>query len=382
MSDYETDVLMAAYNCAPFIEETVRSILAQSYRSFRLIIADDGSTDETAAIVRRLAEGDDRILLMQKENGGIVSALEYGLGACTAPFIARHDADDLSDPERFAREIAYLKAHPDCVAVSAQLRDIDERGRDLGTYSPTDCAVRGDCWSVPAKEPYIMQPLMMVRSEALRAAGGYRKLAVAEDSDLCWRLNERGRLHTIPEIMGSYRTHAGSITRVSVVRGRQMAVWSQLAALSAQRRERGRPDLVFDEALFRRLAPLTSLDAMISVATDLCSDPQEELWMRYAICAKLLDVCYYKPYLPDMADIGCIRRTIRAAPALYHSDAGAFLRRAMKAIAMRLLVRGHVAEGLRLVEVWQWPGLLPRAAGYLLFSERRRVQIKQVLGLS
>lgn len=92
---------MAAYNYDQFIEETLENILNKTFDDFQLMVVDDGSTKIPPQSLKIYQKKDHRIILLQKENGGIISALEYGLLHCSAPFLARHDANDLSDPTRF-----------------------------------------------------------------------------------------------------------------------------------------------------------------------------------------------------------------------------------------------------------------------------------------
>src|SRR5579862_1049526 len=109
------DVVLPVYNAGSTIEEAVESIRAQALRGIRIIIIDDGSTDETPELLSKLAREDPRIVLLRKPNGGIVDALNFGLDHCRAEFVARQDADDVSDPDRLAAQVKYLEMHPDCV---------------------------------------------------------------------------------------------------------------------------------------------------------------------------------------------------------------------------------------------------------------------------
>ena len=100
MPEILIDVLITAFNSAPTIEEAVGSILGQTVREIRVVIVDDGSTDETPAILRRMAANDSRIEIITKPNGGIVDAANVGLVHCRAEFLARQDSDDIASPDR------------------------------------------------------------------------------------------------------------------------------------------------------------------------------------------------------------------------------------------------------------------------------------------
>src|SRR5262249_27322353 len=142
---------------------------------------DDGSTDRTPEVLAALAARDSRITVLTQPNGGIVDALNAGLRLCQAEFIARQDADDISDPSRLEVELDYFRSHPDCVAVSGAVKHIDEQGRFLGTlqaFPPPDCA---DPRWAPSREPYLMHPFLMVRHAVPNTWGCFRPLIIAHD---------------------------------------------------------------------------------------------------------------------------------------------------------------------------------------------------------
>ncbi|MGI4800436.1 MAG: glycosyltransferase [Janthinobacterium lividum] len=221
------DVLIPVYNGASTIESALRSIQHQSLLDIRMILIDDGSTDESAQIIERMAEQDGRIVLLRQANSGIVDALNAGLALCTAPLIARHDADDLAAPDRFEKQIAYLEAHPDCSAVSGAVVQIDEAGKIISGVVHVPPPERADATRYPQIEPYLIHPFLMIRYAALRKMGGYRHVFHAEDTDLYWRLQEVGSLHNMRDVLGNYRIHDGSVSGSSLLNGRISAVNSQ-----------------------------------------------------------------------------------------------------------------------------------------------------------
>src|ERR1700678_736185 len=154
----EVDVLLPVFNGASTIVEAVESVQHQTVSKIRIIIIDDGSTDRTPEILAALARQDDRIIVITKPNTGIVDALNEGLQHCTAEFVARQDADDLSDPSRLAIQINHLKNHPDCIAVSGAVRHIDEAGRFLGQIQSVPPPDRSDPRWAPSREPYLIHP--------------------------------------------------------------------------------------------------------------------------------------------------------------------------------------------------------------------------------
>jgi len=108
-------VLLPIYNGAPYLVEAIDSVLNQTWKDFELIVINDGSTDDSAAIVH--GYDDPRIRYYEHENIGLAATLNRGIDLAVGEFIARQDQDDISKPERFARQIVYLTAHPECVLI-------------------------------------------------------------------------------------------------------------------------------------------------------------------------------------------------------------------------------------------------------------------------
>jgi glycosyltransferase involved in cell wall biosynthesis len=122
-------VMMPAYNAAGYIEEAVRSMLAQTYSHWELLVVNDGSTDATADVVRQFH--DPRIRLLNKKNGGESTARNMALEHSRGEFIAYLDADDAYLPHHLAVTIGFLNSHPDRDAVYTDGIHIDEHGNRL-----------------------------------------------------------------------------------------------------------------------------------------------------------------------------------------------------------------------------------------------------------
>src|SRR5438270_1653427 len=98
-------VIMPVYNAGRYLRSAMDSILAQSFADFEYICIDDGSTDDSAAILREYAGRDPRVVIVTKANGGVTSALNAGIRVARGEFLARVDADDLAAPNRFEEQI-------------------------------------------------------------------------------------------------------------------------------------------------------------------------------------------------------------------------------------------------------------------------------------
>ncbi|MCH4090611.1 glycosyltransferase family 2 protein [Acetobacter sp.] len=372
------DVLMSVFNCESYIADTLISIKKQTFSDYNLIIVDDGSSDKTGEIVKQFAINDARIRYCRQDNAGIVAALNYGLKYCSAPFIARHDGDDISYPERFEKQLAYLKANPDCVAVSSVARHIDENDIPTGFITKVKDMALVNCWSLPAIEPYIMQPFMMIRKSAFLDVGGYRNLAVAEDADLMWRLNSIGLMHILPEPLGDYRVHADSISSQSIIKGRCLAIWSQLAAISEQRRATKRPDIDFSTSLLCRINSSVSLNQMVEAAKKHLTEA-ELIWLRSAVSAKLLALCYYRPYEADLSDIRFILDAKVKDLIIKERPGYAAFQEAIMSAALRMVAAGRIKTALYLLPSSQWIILLGRIIFRVCFPPAIKDKIKNLL---
>lgn len=361
ISEPRIDVLLPTYNSDSFLPEAIASIQAQTIHNIRIIVVDDGSTDNTAALLAAAAARDPRIHVITQPNAGIVAALNAGLAACTAPIIARHDADDLSDPTRLEKQLAYLDQNKSCVAVSSLARHIDAAGVALGTITTLKVPKSADDSSLPALEPYLLHPMLMLRRMPLERVGGYRYVYNSEDTDLYWRLHEKADLHIIPEPLGSYRLHAASLTSASIVSGRQTSVWSQLSALSAQRRRLDREDLSFDPVFMAEMRRQVSFEDIYKTASRGLTDA-EKIWLASASAAKLMELCYYRPFEPERADIRFIRKAVAADTAIKQRKGYAGLEEGIMSAGIRLLIAKRPRDALALVDRRSWPKLVARTA--------------------
>jgi glycosyltransferase involved in cell wall biosynthesis len=205
-------VVMPLYNTERHLPAALDSVLEQSFTDFEIIAVDDGSKDGTLGILRQYAANDPRIRVITRPNTGIVGALNDGLGAARGEFIARMDGDDLCLPDRFAKQVDYLRNHADCVLVGSQALLIDPEGAPICPHTQTrftheeidhDHLNRG--WPV-------IHPAVMMRRSAVEKIGGYREeYKWLEDLDLFLRLAEIGRLANLPDALLKYRLHFQSV---------------------------------------------------------------------------------------------------------------------------------------------------------------------------
>lgn len=185
-------VIMGIYNCASTLPEAIDSLLAQTFKDWKLIMCDDGSTDDTYLIAKEYKEDyPDKICLLKNErNEGLNYTLNRCLQYADTEYIARMDGDDISLPDRFEREVNFLDTNREYAIVSCPMIYFDEngewgRGKNCGEPSKDSFAI---------STPFCHAPCM-VRSEAYQRVCGYsvdKKLLRMEDYDLWIKMYAAG----------------------------------------------------------------------------------------------------------------------------------------------------------------------------------------------
>lgn len=190
-------VIMAAYNAAAHIGEALDSVLAQDWEPLEVVVVDDGSTDDTAAVVARYAG----VVYVHQENQGPSAARNAAVERSSGEFVANFDSDDLLPATRVGDQARYLLAHPEVGAVF---------GRQEWLNAPEWMArdsVYGDVDGIPLSS-------VMFRRDVFFELGGYDTSFVhGEDMDLLVRMREHGiTYHVVPEIVLYRRYQASSLT--------------------------------------------------------------------------------------------------------------------------------------------------------------------------
>lgn len=201
-------VLLPVYNCELYVQTAVQSILNQTYTDFEFLIIDDASTDATVALIKKLE--DSRIQLIEKPiNSGYTNSLNYGLQMAKGKYIARMDGDDISFPERFSKQIAYLETHPDVVVCGTTYKII---GNDKLIALPEnhEAIKLGLLWG-----NCISHPSVMIRKKILDEYSIQYDTSKepAEDYDMWVRLLSVGKLHNLQEVLLEYRLYGNQVSR-------------------------------------------------------------------------------------------------------------------------------------------------------------------------
>jgi hypothetical protein len=240
MGQPQVSVVIPVWNGERYLKQAIESILAQDFVDFELIVIDDGSTDRSAEIVSAFAY-EPRVVLHRQANAGVVAARNVGLRLAQAEFVAFLDADDIALPGRLAKQVAYLRAHPEAAVI----------GSNITYFSDADGVIRtqkfpfGEAQVAIALETGnpLAQPSVMMRKSMAMAVGGYRDAFKfgAEDYDLWLRLSEKYPLDNLPEVLTLYRVHADSLTHRL---RHEQALAAKFAACAHRRRVAGLADPV------------------------------------------------------------------------------------------------------------------------------------------
>jgi glycosyltransferase involved in cell wall biosynthesis len=232
-------VLLAVRNGLPYLDESIGSIVSQTFPDFELIVVDDGSTDGTPDLLARWRREDPRVVVIRQQHQGQTPGLNRAIAAATGQYLARQDADDVSEPERFAREVEHLDRHPRLAVVGTGAAVIDASGEEIGSLPapPGPAVVRRRLWG----ENVLNHGSVMMRREALDKVGAYRAgFRFANDWDLWLRMVQQGfELDNLPDVLYRWRLNPnGAYARERA----QQIKFAGLALILAMERERFRED--------------------------------------------------------------------------------------------------------------------------------------------
>lgn len=203
----QVSVIIPTYNRAQYIEESVRSVLAQTYRDLEVVVVDDGSVDETGIIVNSIA--DPRLRYIRQENLGRSKARNHALSLARGKYITFLDSDDLYLPGKIELQVEYLKKHPDAGMVYTSAYCINDGGEMLAhRYEAT---VSGRIYEQIAffTPVTITLPTVMTYRKVMDDVGGFdENMHRFEDTDMWRRISKSYRIDAMPDYTCRLRTHA------------------------------------------------------------------------------------------------------------------------------------------------------------------------------
>ena len=232
-------VLMSVYNDEKFLAQAIESILKQTYSNFEFIIVNDGSTDNSTAILEDYQSRDNRIRLIQQENMGLPTALNNAFAVSRGTYIARMDGDDISTTERFARQLKYLEEHPSIDLVGCQLNYMDEYGKNIGKTIQNPLSHNRIKKYISYATP-IAHPTFFMKREVMTTLNDYRDFFAMEDYDFLLRAVEQGYiLANLNRPLVNYRVNPLGISRRYII---QQYINTKKAYLLYKQRLRSRSE--------------------------------------------------------------------------------------------------------------------------------------------
>lgn len=207
-------ILMPTYNDAQYLSAAIESMLDQTFTDFEFIIVDDRSADETPEILSWYARKDKRIrTLRNRKNLGRAGARNQALKAKPlGEYIAVMDSDDVSLPERLEKQVAFLDANPDIVAVGAQVVNVDEQGIPTPEQTHLPETHGSLAWTLVYSVPFC-NPVTTMRADAVNKIGLYQTGSAVEDAEYWTRMAYVGRFANLSEALLLYRMPSARLMR-------------------------------------------------------------------------------------------------------------------------------------------------------------------------
>lgn len=243
---------MTVYNADAYVRDSVNSLIAQTFPDWELIAVDDGSKDASLSVLNDYSDVRVRVFPLEK-NIGRTQALRFAFDQVRSDYIAVLDADDISSPDRLARQVEFLDQHPDVALVASWAQLINEQGKVFDVLEPpANQEDLKDClgWTNP-----IAHSSVMYRRQLAQEVGGYpADIVWAQDFGLILELAHRAKIAMINDYLCQLRVLAASMTRSrknQILVASEALVLFQRAAnllrLSAKARRRNRRALAIAE---------------------------------------------------------------------------------------------------------------------------------------
>ena len=205
----KVSVILPIYNGAAYLAEAINSLLHQTFTDFEIWAVDDGSRDESPALLASFA--DKRLHIHHQANAGQTAALNQGLSLATGEYIARLDQDDVAEPERLARQVEYLDQHPNVGLLGSDVVFIDPEGKPLGRMGGYS-ADRELRYRLVISNPFAHSAVMF-RRMLIEQVGPYiynPRYPQFQDYDLWIRMATRSQIASLPIPLTRIRVHRQS----------------------------------------------------------------------------------------------------------------------------------------------------------------------------
>lgn len=227
-------VVIPAYNAAPFIEKAVRSVLDQTWTDLECIVVDDGSTDDTAAVLSGI--DDPRLRTIHQPNSGVSRARNAGVAASSGELVAFLDSDDAWLPRKLERQVAVLAARPEVGAVLCSYLVTDTALEPIGLVPSSDPVRRISRWLLLEGDGPSFPSTVLLRRSCFDAVNGFDP-AVDLSADLLFavRLSKHSTIEAVEEPLSLYRTHDRQMNRdLSVLERNMLKVYADVLGGESQ----------------------------------------------------------------------------------------------------------------------------------------------------
>ena len=202
----KVSIIMAVYNGSDYLRQCLDSFVVQTFRNFEFLVMDDGSTDDTATILKEYALKDDRFKCFSQENKGLAVALNTLIKKSVGEYVARMDVDDLASPDRLAAQVEYLDAHREVDLVTCGVAHFSKDGRLLFAFCPMARDPGADADILSGKRNTLVHGSVMMRANSLKTFAMPYRTRYGQDYDLWIRCLARGwRFATVPKVLYYYR---------------------------------------------------------------------------------------------------------------------------------------------------------------------------------
>jgi len=209
MHDIKITVLMPCYNAADYIADAIRSVLAQTFRDFELLIINDGSTDNTVDLIKSFT--DERITLIEQVKQGIAAALNNGLKHARTSFIARFDADDICFAERLEKQYNFMLSNPEVIVIGSGANYVDDAGNYIFTHFP-QVVSNEEIQHLPFYICPFIHASVMFKKDFVTIYG-YNINAHSFEDHLLWlQLKQKGKMYNMHEPLLNVRLNPRSFT--------------------------------------------------------------------------------------------------------------------------------------------------------------------------
>lgn len=194
MSEVLVTIAIPIYNAMPYLKDSIQSVINQTYKNWILILINDGSSDDSLAVMREFAEKDSRIKIIDDGlNRGLIERLNSSIAMCDTKYYARMDADDIMYVTRIEEQVNFMESHPDVDVCGTSIMTIDNNNDIVGSGY--------NCGSVTG----FVHPTVMGKTEWFKANPYAHWALRAEDSELWIRTVNRSNFYTLSKPLLFYR---------------------------------------------------------------------------------------------------------------------------------------------------------------------------------